>query len=544
MGEQTRGPEQREDAGGLAWDPVTRSRFLRAAFGVGLTIPAAGILAACGDGGSDGGTAATGGGTAAADAGEPVRGGTLRMGRIGDVVTWDPITPVDNISLWAFPLVYAGLLQVEETGTKLVPSIAESVETSEDGRTFTFHLRPDVKFADGSPLTARDVVFSFKREAGPRSLHASLIPPKTRFTAPDDQTVVAELVDPSPSFAEGTLGTAPILSEAYIREHGAERPMGAGPFMLDEWRKGEAVILKRNPHYFGDGPYLDGVELLAIQDDTTRVLKLQAGEIDIATDLPLNQVKRIDNMDGVNVQVAPTLAVEHLRMNHRLPQFRDRDVRLAINHAIDVESILKNVVFGQGEIATSLLPRLKYHVAQEPYAYDVEQARSLMAKSSFPDGFATKLLVLAGDQVESGIATVVQSQLAEIGIKVEIQAVETATKAALTHRGDYDMQVASYTSDFVDPWELIVFAAVDTFVDSAWTYYRNPTVNKLYEQAEREMDPAKREELYAEMQKIVWDDAAYVFLYYPNSRSGVRDDVHGYKILPTSYFLLQDVWKS
>ncbi len=542
MGEEQRGGfEQRSEADGHAGPGLTRSRFLRMAAGAGLTIPAANMLAACGGGGSSGDTKVS---ETATEEGKPVQGGTLRMARIGDVITWDPITPVDNISLWAFPLVYRGLLQVEETGTKLDPSIAESWEASPDGRTYTFHLRPDVKFADGSPLTASDVVFTFKREAGPKSLHASTIPPKTRFMAPDDRTVVVKLVDPSPDFADSTLGTAPILSEAYVREHGPKLPMGAGPFMLEEWRKGEAVILKRNPHYFGTGPYLDRVELLAIQDDTTRVLKLQAGEIDVATDLPLNQVKRIDQMSGVKTQTAPTLAVEHLRLNHHLPQFQDRNVRLAINHAIDKEAILKNVIFGYGEPATSLLPKLKYHVAQQPFAYDVEQAKAYMAKSGFPDGFSAKLLVLAGDQVESGIATIVQSQLAELGIKVDIQAVETGTKTELAQNEKYEMQVASYTSDYVDPFELVLFAAVNTFVDSAWTHYKNPTVNKLFEQAEREMDPAKRKELYAQMQKIVWDDAAYVFLYYPFSRSGVRDNVHGFKVLPTSYYLLETVWKS
>ena len=486
---------------------------------------------------------------AAMAAAAPQKGGTLRMARVADIVTFDPILMSDNLSLWgAYDTVYRGFLRVNPTGTGFVPELAQSWKVAPDARTYTFHLRPGLRFSDGSPVKASDAVFSLKRINDPKSISAGTFAPGMTLSTPDDHTIVCHFKSPSPA-AIAQVAIAPIYSEAWFKQAGpagfGRGPVGTGPWTLQSWQKGVRVTLKANPHYWNASrPYLDSVQLLVMPEDNTRVLRLEAGEIDIATEPPFNQLAALSKKGGIKVQTWPLFGANLIWLNHKRPQFQDRNVRQAMNYAIDKNAIIKSVLFGHAKPETSILPPMKLASANKPYPYDPEKAKALLKKSKQPNGFSTTLMIPSGDTVSQAIATIMQAQLGAIGIKMAINPIELNTLNGLVAKYQYDMFIELYTSDPVDPDSIFEFAAVGhQFVDSFFTHYYNPQVNKLWTQSGHEPNPAKRQKLYNEMQRIVWNDAPDIFLYYPDSRAAMRQNVHGFEINPTAHYFLENVWK-
>jgi peptide/nickel transport system substrate-binding protein len=270
--------------------------------------------------------------------------------------------------------------------------------------------------------------------------------------AADDKTVVFTMDDPTPTFVELHANLAPIFPKGSSREAMNEKPLSGGPFVLDSWQKGQQFVLKRNPYYWNQPyPCLDEVDVVVVGDSNTQALQLQAGQIDIAQDIPPNQIQTLQNTPGVTVPTFPTWASTLVRLNrNKQPAFQDVNVRQAMNYAIDKQGIIDTVLFGTGQVMDSELPRTPNYVPQTPYAYDVEKAKQLMAASQYPNGFSTTILTAAGDSLENGIAAIVKDNLAAIGIQVEIQQVEASTKFDLRGKEDYEMFMATTSSDTFD----------------------------------------------------------------------------------------------
>jgi len=180
-----------------------------------------------------------------------------------------------------------------------------------------------------------------------------------------------------------------------------------------------------------------------------------------------------------------------------------------------------------------------------PYGYDVAKAKQLMSESKFPQGFKSKLTVVSGDSIGAQVAEIVKSQLAVIGIDVDILQLENATQYGQLAQGDYEMAEGYMTSDIIDPSELTAYAgAGDEGTSAVWTFYNNPDVNKLAAQANAESDPTKRADLLLKMQQQIHADAPYLWLYWSPARTAVAKNVHGFKVLTTGNYWLEDVWKS
>ncbi|MCB8878135.1 ABC transporter substrate-binding protein [Acidisoma silvae] len=482
----------------------------------------------------------------------PKRGGILTMARIADVVSFEPVVPSDNMSIWAKLLIFQLLVRTNPSGDGVVPDLATSWDISDDKRTYTFHLNPKATFSDGTPVTSEDVAFSFGRTVYDKDSPWGSLFPKLTMETPDVHTIIFKLQqDWAPFLAAASLHGAAIVPKAYFNKVGvnvfADKPIGSGPFLLTEWKKGDSVTFGRNPHFWDPNrPYLDGVVLSIVADDNVRMLKAQSGEIDIGTQVPFNQVDKLKHASGLDIQIVPYTRIDWIQFNEKLPVFQDVKIRQAINYAVDKEAIIKAVLFGYGEVPTTFLPKMfMADVTDKPYPYDLAKAKELMAASSMPTGFTVKCLINSGDTIFAQVAQIVQQMLLPLGIKISIQPEEGNTVFAQTSAGQYEMAQGYMTSDIFDPCELVAFAgAGDEGSDSVWTFYNNPKVDQLATAALGELDEAKRRGIYLDMQRQVFADAPYLWLYWTPAITAMRDNVHGFRVLPTGNYWLEDVWKS
>jgi len=477
----------------------------------------------------------------------PQRGGTLIMARVADIQTWDPTIPNDNMSIWAQLLVYDQLVQSSADGKGIVPDLATSWTVSKDGKVWTFHLRHGVRFSDGTPVTATDVRFSFDRQLSTAMngylKRVDVIDPSTvRFT-------LSQIWAPFTSYL--ALWTYSIIPEHYFRKVGAsafgKMPMGSGPFIMAKWEQGKQITLKRNPYYWQSGkPYLDEVDLVLIGDDNTRMLKLQAGEVDIATDVPFNLINSFKANPQLQVQVTPLDRLDIIQMLDSKPPFNDVRVRQAMNYAVDKQAIIHAVLFGNGRVANSPLALQKFwDPTSPPYLFNLAKAKQLMAQSAYPKGFKTTLLTVAGDTVFSQVAQIVKAELAPIGINVSIIQQEGTTQFNTIMAMKYQMAQDYVTSDVVDPAENVPFEVISPPIGSAfYTGYKDPTVNELYRKANLTLDDSTRQQLFAKLQRQVMQDAPFIFLYNVPSRSALRTRVKNFVILPTGNYHLENVWLS
>ncbi|HEX5264063.1 MAG TPA: ABC transporter substrate-binding protein [Phenylobacterium sp.] len=472
----------------------------------------------------------------------PKVGGVLTFARSADVTDW--YYNLDNPSISAWPLVNLPLVRNNIDATAVEGMAATSWEANADSTVFTFHLRDGLRFSDGTSLTSADVLDSFQRNyADPKSTLKSRIP-QAVFSAPDANTFVIRLAQTYPAFVEQQLPGIGIHPKGADPRVMMEAPVSAGPFVLAGWRKGQMARLIRNPYYWNQPyPCLDELRLNVVGDSATQAIQLRAGQVDAVQDPLPSQLVELERAPHVLVKVFPTLAGSLIRLQRvKQPAFADVNVRKAMNYAIDKEAIANVVFFGTAKPMDSEAPRTKFYAPQTPYAYDLAKARALMAQSKYRNGFRTELLIASGDPVESGIATIVKYQLAKIGITVKIQQVEAGTKFQLRGNKQFEMFLASTSADQIDPegyWEFCCAAGFG--FDSAWTDYRSPEMIALFAEAKR-VAGARRAELFAQMQKIGWDDAAQLYLVFVDAPIAMRDRVHGYRSTPTRHLYLETVY--
>ena len=475
--------------------------------------------------------------------------GTLLIAREADSTTFDPIATQQNPDCWIYPNIFAGLVKASVDGTKIEPNLAESWINSPDGLTYTFKLRPNLRFSDGSPIKASDVRFSILRardtkESAWNSLYSGIadVVPK------DDQTVVFTLKAPSAVFlANIAMFAAAVLPEAALTKMGeeafAQKPVVSGAFAVDEWKHGDRVILTKNPNYWNASHVsLDRIEWIIVANDNTRILKLQAKEVDAAILIPFNRVAELKNTPGLTVHLDPSTREDFLVMNETHKPFDNVDVRKAINMALDRKAIVEAVTFGIGEVANSYIPKgaLYYNAANKDYAYDLDGAKALMKKAGVAS-LKAGLLVTAGDSSNEQMAVLMKDQLAKIGIDLTVTKKEQGQAFDTLTQGDYDLSIQYWTNDIIDPDEKTAFSMYgDDTNKSFYTGYKNAEVTKLIDQSRVELDTAKRAEIYDKIQQIVRDDAQWVDLFYSPYRNATATYVKNFTQNPLGGFTLED----
>jgi peptide/nickel transport system substrate-binding protein len=495
------------------------------------------------------------------------RGGTMTYGRYADSLFLDPVLNDANVDIWILSNLYDTLILPSDDGKGLKPGLATDWKVSDDGTSVTLTLRDGIKFSDGSPITAADVVWSLKRAADPKKGIWGFLLASVGDVTADGNVVTLKLknTDPAILSALTVFNTAILPQKAFEAAAGStdeekaksfsEKPVGSGPFVLKSWNHGQSMQLVRNEHYWAPGedgkplPYLDGVDFEVIPDDATRILKLQSGELDGAEFIPYARVDELKQGD-LDMELFPSTRVQFIVTNVR-PQLGGKDnplsnpkVREAMNYAANKEAIIQIVTHNVGTQLTSYMSSATpLHTGDAPlFPYDLEKAKSLMAEAGFPDGFETSLLVLAGNQDEIGIGTALQQMWGAIGIKLELQQVDNASRTQQYRDGTFAMRVSAWTDDIADPNEISSYFVYSPTIDALHSGWKNEEADKLFEASQKEIDKEKRAAQYARMQEIFNASGPTVPLYETPYPVALSKKVHGFNQIPLGNNLFGAAW--
>jgi peptide/nickel transport system substrate-binding protein len=474
-------------------------------------------------------------------------GGTTGSGTLSTLVianavkvdTLDPEANSVNESIWLDQNLYSRLLQPNPTGTGLLPDLATSWTISNKGLTYTFHLRPDAKFANGMPLTANDVVYSIQRSRAFKGGWGFLLTAVKTITAPSSHTVQITLSQPhAPLLADLAMYAYSIVPEKLVKAQGAaffQHPIGSGPFMVTSFNPDSEVDLARNPYFYGIKPKISKVKILIIPNDNTRVIELESKKVDVIENPPSNLVNEINKTPGLKVQLFPSTRVDFIQLDQHFAPFKKAAVRQALNYAINRNAIVKLAYQGHAIPGTSFMPyRMEYYDnAIKPYPYDPAKAKQLLAQAGYPHGFTTFLITVSGDVAGEAEAVVVKQELAAVGVTVNIQSYELLTAYSKEDGGHSQMGERYWTNDIIDPDEVATFGADCQGGANAFSSYwcDKPTINAV-NQARSELSGSVRQNLYNQVQQAVYQQSPFIVVDYSPYRYGVGNWVHGFHATP------------
>jgi peptide/nickel transport system substrate-binding protein len=465
-----------------------------------------------------------------------------------------------NVDIWILTNLYDTLLQPTADGKDVQPGLATEYSVSDDGLTFTLKLRQGTKFSDGSPITVDDVKWSLERARNPKNgIWNFTLASVDSIEAKGADTVVLHLKNPDPTLAAAlaTFNSAIMPQKPFEATPGAtdeekakafaEHPVGSGPFVFDSWQRGTELVIKRNPNYWQMGedgkplPYLDEVRFPVIPDDATRILKLQAGEVDGAELIPYARVAELKNDPNIDMELFPSTKVEFLTVNVR-PTLKDGKknvladpkVRQALNYAIDKEALAKIVTFGIGKPVVSFMSSATPLVDNNGpvYPYNLEKAKALLKEAGVAEGTEVTSIGLAGSADEMAILSTIQQMWAQVGVKLNIEQLDNATRTARYRAGDFQMRVSLWTDDIADPSEIASYFAYFPNIESLHSGWQDKKVDALFEQSQKEMDKAKRAAMYKEIQQTYVESAPIMFLYESPYPVALRKPVKGFVQIP------------
>lgn len=508
-----------------------------------------GVLAGCGTtGGSSGTAGSAAGSTANSKASAPAAESTGSAQSTG-TATGEPKTVRINISSepdsldpWQsaatdteaiFHNVFEGLCLYNEKG-EIIPGLAESWDVSEDGKTYTFHLRKDVKFHNGKEFSSADVLYTYNNLAGMSGEKAvsSKFEIVEGFTADDASTFTITLKEPSAGFL--SLNIVPVLPEGYADQ--ATKPVGTGPFKFVEYTPAQRVVLEKNGDYYDEARMakIDRAEIYIMSDAAAVVSALQSGQLDVASVDAGNAVALEGSFDIYN---SPQNMVQLMAMNNSVKPFDDVRVRQAVNYAVDKKQIIETVFNGYAtELYTNFSPVMAVYYNDQlegSYQTDAEKAKALLTEAGYPDGFTMKITVPANYQTHIDTAQMISQQLKAVGITAEIVTMEWATWLDEVYGGaQYEATIVGLTGK-LDPDA--VLGRFKTTYPKNFFKFSNAEYDTLLETALVEGDDVKRAEDYKKCQQMLTDNAVAVFISDPNLVVACRKDLKGYTFYPVGF---------
>lgn len=489
----------------------------------------------------------------------------LIVGQIAEPQALDPaaVTAVNDFRI--LMNMYDGLVRYKDGTLEVEPALATEWTISEDGTVYTFTLREGVTFHDGSAFDAEAVKFNFDRmldeahpyyDTGPFPL-SFFFSSVESVDVIDAQTVAFNLNGPyAPFLSNLAYPTGLIVSPAAVMEHGADfgrNPSGTGAFTFGEWRSNEAVVVQANPDYWDGAPELETVVFRPITDANTRTAEMLAGGIDLMVEVPPVALSEFQG-DTYTVHEQAGPHVWFLILNAKEGPFADVRVRQAANYAINKEAIVNDVLEGTAEVAAGPTPPAfawAYNPDLEPYPYDPDRARALLAEAGAEGAELTFYVTEGGSGMLDPVAmgTAIQADLEAVGLDVTIETYEWNTFLGNVNpglEGKADMAQMAWMTN--DP-DTLPFLALRT---EAWPdkggfnsgYYSNPEVDVLLDAARVETDQDERARLYQEMQVIVQKDAPWVFVANWKQNAVTSERVDGFSLQPSFFLLLDDVTKN
>jgi peptide/nickel transport system substrate-binding protein len=456
-----------------------------------------------------------------------------------DFTSFDPNT----VSAQTTTNVAHNVLEALVERDRTTPLLAESWEMI-DELTWQFHLRQGVSFTNGEPFNADVVKFSIERilredneNSSALSLFASAI---QSVDVVDENTVNIVTKQPFPALLD-------ILIDAYMLPPGAAdtesfsaQGIGTGPYMVESWTPGEAMVLARNPDYWGDEPYFEKVSFRPVADATVRSTELRSDRADITVQVPIEEIARLEE-PGIEIVRIPSVQSMRIHLNAGAPPFDDVRVRQAINYAIDRATILETLLEGAGELMASPTgPRVfGYNAAIEPYPYDPEMAKQLLAEAGYTDGVDIRLQFTDGRYVrDRAIGEAITAQLAEVGIRVDAVFSEFSQWLKVFNTDGNGFMVISQEDN-------VLTLMAPNFASTSESFkrynYANATVDELIEKASVTLDEAERRAIYEELNQVLHDDAPWVYMWNPIDIYAIDESLTGFEPNGVGYFYVKDL---
>jgi peptide/nickel transport system substrate-binding protein len=453
--------------------------------------------------------------------------------------TLDPVHE-DGTILWIIELAFEGLvdtIQTPDGGVELAPALAESWEISDDGLFYTFHLKPGVQFADGTPVTTADWIWSLERARDTaESPWASYAAPIKNVTAPDENTLVIELTAlNAPFLSMLAVHNFSVQSKAQFDRLGADeyvkRPLGTGPFYFADWGIHEFYRMEKNPYYYGGVSAVDVLQFNVVEDDNTRIMQLQAGDIDVCLTPPANRIAELQADPDLNVQIVNSTEQRYVNFNITRNYLNNALVRRALRLATDKEEIIKIAVFGYGEATYNVYPRVIgqfFNTDIVDEGYDPDKARALLAEAGYPNGFTTEISFSTGNTVVEGIATLLKEQWAKVGVTLNLTPMEGAALSEQFDTLNHTITMLRWSEDTNDPQGLTDFIAVYNQSHGFHTGFNNPRLTQLAELAASTVDTAVRGAAYKEIQQILYDEVPLFPIYQATYFLATRKNIRGF----------------
>lgn len=488
----------------------------------------------------------------------PASGDWLIYDLSSEPATLNPITATDAYeSTVNSGRVYETLIKRDNETLELKPLLAESWEISPDKLKYTFRLRKGIKWHDGVPFTAKDVVFSFRKINDPKVDAPHLrnyYQDVKSVKAPDDYTVVFTYARPY-FLALEFCGGMPIVPK-HIFEKGdfntnpaGRSPVGTGPYKFKRWETGNSIVLVRNNDYWGEKPKIDSIVFRIITDSTVALEVLKQGDLDLMGLTPI-QWKKQTSSDTFSSKFKrysyfrPNYS--YIGWNMERPFFADRRVRQAMTHLVNRRLFLDKIMFGLGALVTNpfYINSPEYDKSITPYSYDPKRAKELLDEAGWVDSdgdgvrdrngikFEFEFLLPAGSETGEKIATILKEELDKVGIVMNIRKIEWAVFTQRLQQRKFDAVTLAWSMGVEsDPYQIWHSSQAEG-KGSNFVGFKNKRADELIEKARTEFDKQKRIELYREFSRIVHEEQPYTFLFCAKSLIAVSNRFQNVKVYP------------
>ncbi|MFW6100287.1 MAG: ABC transporter substrate-binding protein [Bacteroidota bacterium] len=503
------------------------------------------------------------------------------------IATLDPAFAKSQTLIWPVHQLFNGLVQMD-SALNVQPCIAKSWDISDDGKTYTFHLRNDVYFHDhhlfpdgeGRKVKASDFVYSLKRTYAPETASPgawifNYLDKKKGPQAINDSILQIHLKRPFPAFLGLlTMKYCSVVPREIVEHYGDEfgrHPVGTGPFHFKMWREGEKLIFRKNPHYFEKDdqgnrlPYLDAVSITFISDKQSEFLEFIKGDMDFLSGLsPANKNELLTRTGQLNpkykgeikMYTQPYLNTEYLGFlvddsmeTVQNSPASDKLVRKAINYGFDRTKMMKYLRNNIGTPANNgFIPKGLPAFSKDSikgYTYNPDKARSLLKKAGHPQGEGLSTIKLTTTDDYKDLCEFIQHQLSDIGIKINIEVSTGATFRDMVANSKLLFFRGSWIADYPDAENYMALFYSENFSPGGpnYTHYENPEYDRLYEKALNTMDAKKRQRYYRQMDRMIIEDAPIVPLYYDQVVRFTRTNIKGLGNNPMNLLVLKHVKK-
>jgi peptide/nickel transport system substrate-binding protein len=453
-------------------------------------------------------------------------------------------------------LIIETLVSPKPTTTELEPRLATSWSVSADGLEWTFKLRPGVKFHDGTPFDAQAVKYTLDRvldrnhpasKWGTWSFVRGYLAPVKEVVVVDPLTVKFVLKFPNATFltylAMPNLGIISPAAQNKLKEGFAAKPVGTGPYRFDGWQRGVKLTLTRNEGYWGPKGKAKTIIFRPIPEDQTRVAELLSGGVDVITNVVPDALDLLKKNPNTSILRQPGLTLWYVALNTKKKPFSDVRVRRALNYAVNRQAIVRDVLKNTGEPAAQFVPPASWGYAPDArkYTYDPARAKALLAEAGYPNGFSTTFWVPdsgSGMQLPKEMATVIQANLAAVGVKAKIEIFEWGSYFGKLRKERADMAAFSWFLKSEDP-DIGLFPMLNS-VTSPFpnlAQYQNPEVDKLFREGRAVTDIEKRKPIYQKIVRILNEDVPHIIVDHQVEIVGTRSNVKGLTVNPDGYTL-------